>query len=643
MLLHLLLNLLTATFLYVLPGLVILRFLFPTRPFSWGEQIGLSLGLCLPLYPILALWTYVADITLGKWLAWLPGEIFLLFLLWNNRLYIYSALSTLFSSKLPKIQLFDLVWLIIVLWIAYNRQGAISQMVAPAWGDSVHHTMIVQLILDHNGLFQSWEPYAPIQTFTYHFGYHILIACWSWVSGISAEQAVLVGSQMLNLAAICVLYPLTTKLARGDQFAGICAIMVAGLFTQMPAYYVNWGRYTQLAAQVILPVFVWLLDEWLIERSKLKTRLLLGITLTSSGLALTHYRIAVISVTAGIAWFIWNGWYHHRYWLSWSRRLWGFVSMLVGAGLIVFPWLLIVQNGRLLWLAGALSNRAVDSTVNQAELTVWQSLNVYYPYFLWQIAVIGLLLGLWKNRYLSLCLLMWCGLSFGAANPFLLGLGGTGLVTNFLLIIGAYIVIAIVLGWLGGMASNFIMKLNSGHVIYVSMILILLIVGFEVQKRIVDTFYQLVTDSDIKAFSWIRENTSTNTRFLVNGFLAYGDSVVVGSDAGWWLPFYTKREATVPPILYSTEALPKTIDRTFFRQFVINVRESHGEQLRLREILCGAAITHVFIGEKQGAGGMGANPLIPTEWLEQNADFRLLHIEDKSQVWAFDRAVCDQS
>ena len=38
-------------------------------------------------------------------------------------------------------------------------------------------------------------------------------------------------------------------------------VLVAALLMPMPAYFVNWGRYTQLAAQALLPVVLWLLLE----------------------------------------------------------------------------------------------------------------------------------------------------------------------------------------------------------------------------------------------------------------------------------------------------------------------------------------------------------------------------------------------
>src|SRR4030066_2372836 len=62
--------------------------------------------------------------------------------------------------------------------------------------------------------------------------------------------------QLLNILAIISLYPLAYKITK-NRWAGVLAILVAGLLSPMPMSYVNWGRYTQLAGQVILPVSIW--------------------------------------------------------------------------------------------------------------------------------------------------------------------------------------------------------------------------------------------------------------------------------------------------------------------------------------------------------------------------------------------------
>ena len=62
-----------------------------------------------------------------------------------------------------------------------NFNGTICGNV-PLWGDSQQHSTIVQLILDHGGLFDDWAPYADIQSLTYHFGFHAFAASIAWLT-----------------------------------------------------------------------------------------------------------------------------------------------------------------------------------------------------------------------------------------------------------------------------------------------------------------------------------------------------------------------------------------------------------------------------------------------------------------------------
>ena len=128
---------------------------------------------------------------------------------------------------------------------------------------------------------------------------------------------------------------------------------------------------------------------------------------------------------------------------------------------------------------------------------------------------------------------------------------------------------------------------------------------------------QMVTKNDEDAFQWINAHVGPDARFLVNGFLAYNDLAVVGSDAGWWLPLYTRLPNTVPPILYVTEQLEPGQSLEDIRQIEIKVRDSNGDPRRLRAVLCAEGITHIYIGQRDGQVGFGATPAIQAAWLKQ--------------------------
>src|SRR5262249_23584308 len=73
-----------AALLFVVPGWALLAWLWPRgHELSWGEQLGLAVGLSLALYPILFLWTNLVGLRLGWLYAALPAALGLVALGWR--------------------------------------------------------------------------------------------------------------------------------------------------------------------------------------------------------------------------------------------------------------------------------------------------------------------------------------------------------------------------------------------------------------------------------------------------------------------------------------------------------------------------------------------------------------------------------
>jgi hypothetical protein len=62
-----------------------------------------------------------------------------------------------------------------------------------------------------------------------------------------------------------------------------------------------------------------------------------------------------------------------------------------------------------------------------------------------------------------------------------------------------------------------------------------------------------VTTGDETAIDWVRAHTPTDAVFLVATAPAFGGTIVVGQDAGWWLPVLADRRTTAPPATVGTE------------------------------------------------------------------------------------------
>ncbi|MDQ7029871.1 MAG: hypothetical protein Q9O62_08900 [Ardenticatenia bacterium] len=630
-----------ALVLYVAPGFALLTWWRPNG-LPREERLGLAIGFSVALYPLFFLWLYLLGLPLGPVVAYGLGSASTIAILWMYRHHLHpERLWQITRTWRPhRAHALAIVFWGIMALIFFTRLWAIRFMSAPAWGDSVQHTFIVQLILDNRGLFQDWNGYAPIRSLTYHFGFHTLMAVWAWVVGLPAPLAVLVGAQVLNTLAVASLYPLIVRLS-GSRVAGVVGVAVAGLLSPMPAFYVNWGRYTQLAGQTILPTVLWLFDAWWerSERPRPSTAILLIVAL--AGLAITHYRVVLFAVAGAAAWGLWSLWTWRHQVVDWVRRAIGFAVASLAAVLLVAPWMWHVRTGRLVTLVARSTSSTLPSA--RAEIQIWGQVGNFFPLLLLALGTLALLLAFRWRPKVAVPLLLWSLFTFVLTNPFVVGLPGAGLITNFALVIALYMPVAVTLGWLSGAVWTRLQGHFAGRVAGGLLLCVLLAWGSVRQARIVDPFFQMITPSDLAAFEWIRSNIPPDARFLVNGFLAYNDSVVVGSDAGWWLPLYTQRANTVPPLLYAVERLAPGVNREAFRQLEIDVRASGGDPTRLRELMCRAQVTHIYLGERRGQVGFGATPLIPEAWLTDNPDFELLFRQGKAQVWRFNTEACEKA
>jgi hypothetical protein len=134
--------------------------------------------------------------------------------------------------------------------------------------------------------------------------------------------------------------------------------------------------------------------------------------------------------------------------------------------------------------------------------------------------------------------------------------------------------------------------------------------------------------------AWVRENTPESAKFLVNSFFAYGGSVVVGSDGGWWLPLLAGRANTVPPLNYGTERGPRPDYGVWVNELTAKVQQFDIESPEVLAMLGDREVTHVYIGQQGGKVNYeGPGPLDPAVLLKSQ-HYRLVYHQDR--VWIFE-------
>lgn len=629
--------------IFVLPGWALVSTIWTEwNDFHWAEKAAISGGFSLAIYPVLFLWTDLVGLHLGALYAWLPPILGIGILIWRNRNNITSLYTRTFSifstRRLIDLHSPDLVLFLILGLIFATRFWVIRNLDLPLWGDSYHHTMIAQLLVDNGGLFNSWLPYADLQTLTYHFGFHTLVASFHWISRLSLPQSTLWTGQILNALSVIALYPLATRVGR-NQWAGTAAVLFAGLLFPMPMFYVNWGRYTQLAGQVILPIAI-LLAWFILESRKTDWRLVSLTCITFAGLALTHYKVLLFAIPFFLVYIVFN---FRRIQASaiTKKVLW----MGTGAGVLFLPWFMHVFMGKLPSLYAqkvAASASQVLSSTNQANSI--GDLFLYLPAAIWIILPIVVGWGLWRREKSVGLISLWWFLIFLAANPQWLRLPGSGVINSYDVLMAWYIPAGILIGGSTGWIANVWNETEKGGSTFnfnYSILLSIIVVGIGLwgaRQRTRDlqaAQYSLATRPDVRAAAWIEENTPPDALFLVNSFLAYGNTTAVGSDGGWWLPLIARRRTTLPPINYGTEQIPDPDFRASVRELTTSIQQKGVANSDVIKLLEQWGVTYVYIGQQQGHVNYDGPVIEPEQMLANPGNFGLRYHQDRTWVFQF--------
>ena len=119
----------------------------------------------------------------------------------------------------------------------------------------------------------------------------------------------------------------------------------------------------------------------------------------------------------------------------------------------------------------------------------------------------------------------------------------------------------------------------------------------------------------------------------MNSAPAYGGTSIVGADGGWWLPLLAQRQNTVPPLNYATELSRNSA----LRQQMEQVARLEGEQGATSPgaitALRVAGVTHVYVGQRQGAVNDGTSATLNIKRLLSSEAYEPVYHQDR--VWVF--------
>jgi hypothetical protein len=448
----------------------------------------------------------------------------------------------------------------------FTRFWIIRDHPYPAWSDSLHHTLLTQLTAVQGRLPFDMEPYFPIPLGQYHLGLYALSATVQWLAQVPAHTAVLWTAQMLNgLCGVGVYLVLDRKVGRLGAIVGAA---VVGLWSHQPAWYVNWGRFTQLSSQTVL-LIAWLMTweavaSWKRPWRECKAGILWNTAcaaVLTGGVFLLHFRVAVFYIPLLAVSITWE---------LWKARKGSRVGPKVALGTIVIGIAALVVVAPALWEAAHihvsaklnLARSSQSGAVTQEALQTVRSLYYEFPLrtvqelaaspWLIVLAGLGIVVGLLRCNKLTIASLLWVVTLCLFGNAYLLGLPLLAFTNLGAVLIMLYLPLGLIVGSATEDVLALRRPLRREHInrLVTTLVLITCFLASHVRVTEIEQYRYFVTSQDIQAMDWIRENTPSDARFAVNTYF-WLPHAPHGTDAGYWIPYFTERRTTADTMLFS--------------------------------------------------------------------------------------------
>lgn len=602
---------LAALIVLLLPGLAVQSWL-RDDPAVHGETPGPDLisrladtvALSISLTALVGLWLWVAKIRV-------TGTV-------TVALYALCLLSVLASLLKRGVRLpgreglrGGLIALLVVSVLVAWRFYQARTLALPAWVDSVHHTLLVRVILEQGGLPRDFLPYFPAPAY-YHYGFHLAAALHAFWAGISPDRAVLWFGQLLNAAVALSVYraAYAFRAAQAGQEDGfrvppwlpaLVAALLVGFAFHMPAYYISWGRYTLLTGLIVFgPAIAAAFDLYQAPRNHAAG---LRLALLVAGMCAVHYFALLV---AGLFVAVVGGFALVR---AARERDPGALPRLAGWSLLglalALPWLVWVVQHTQRQIRLEAPFLADNSEAAQKRLTDLINYLRFLAgprrnYYLLGFSAAGLLFSVRRAslRPLALWTLLLCLLAlpwFPKLGPFRQD--------HYVIILffpAAILLAELLVQAIGALILVFKppepLAREAAYALLALVVASLLVWGIRDTRNIANPATVIATQADTRALDWVNANTPQTARFFVNA--ARWQSMYRGVDGGYWLMPITGRFGLVPPNFYSlgTAEYVQQINGWAERAQSVD-----GCTPAFWQLVEDADLTHVYLREEVGA------------------------------------------
>ncbi len=583
-----------------LPG-VLLLVVKPAWGRNWdgGAWLGAALALGVSGWALLWQWVSLVNGRFSSGLLWfflISGWLLVLVLLFKRFYTRTNAPPSSFipwassgQALLPSSFHWEHLALLALLLVAFSvRLLAVRDLAFPPWVDASRHALITAVMVEKGQVLADYEPYLPVYRFPYHYGYHTLAASLQLLTGWEMAQMQLLLGQLLNALVPLTVYAGAWFFTR-RRLAGLLAAFLVALPFFFPAYYVSWGRLTQLTAVLLLPVLLGL--TWrLLRGAKVWRQTWALLALLTAGLFLVHFRVFLYYLPfVLVVWIMSLG--RNGRWLAWAAGV---------GGLLVLPQAIN------LWRVTEPA-KAVASTIDNYNMFPVGYLNTGWErWFAYGAgALFGLLLipALRSKRWTAapLALVGWVALLFILTGADRWGLPGTSLININSMYIILFVPLAIFWGliadqvwrWLG---RRYWLGQALGALVAGGVITAVFIFGLFYQINILNDNTILAWRPDAAGLAWVDENLPPDAVIAANTWKWLGETWA-GHDGGAWLNPITGR---------MSNALP--IDHIYNRELFAANRELNQQATEMVDWSTPAAATwlrqngfsHIYVGARGG-------------------------------------------
>jgi hypothetical protein len=589
-----------------LPGWALLSLTSQWREWSALRRWCLAITFSIAVYPVLFYGARVVPgLQLGRWkilaLLALCGVV----CVWRWR----KEWRATVNAHLAFTRL-EWVALGVVTATLFTRFWIIRDWPIPASPDSLHHVLITRLTAERGQLPTTLEPYFPVSLDMYHLGFHALAAVAQNLAQVPTHMAVLWVAQMLN--GLCGLGTYVVLDSKMGRVGAIIGAITAGLLSFMPAMLMSWGRFTPLGSQAVLLVAWWLiaytLQAW--NRTGTLDRFWnIGFSaLLTASVFLYHFRVAgyflpLIVIAVG-----WETVCAYR--TGRLRQVW---VCLFAIGLFS-----LVLASPALWNA---LRTYVENTISLQSPERRQAADefaaAYFPYTWDWITQVGArgwllalafgcgLLGAIRRNRIVITMLIWVATLWALGTAYVLKIPLLQFTNMTAVLLALYLPVSVVVGAGAEELRRLLPPVWRVRVSYGLLTVFLMGGAYSGWARAVEILpnMQFVRAADIPAMNWIRANTRLDARFAVNTLYTSPDSLY-GTDAGYWIPYFTGRQTTAGTMLFTLGEASFRAQVAEMSQAVKRLEQDNTALEELRRL----GVSYIYIGKAGNFSGLGLSP-----------------------------------